>query len=134
MEIVSEPDIRSPKEAAEYMKKLRSIVRYLGVCDGNLEQGSFRCDANVSIRPVGQKEFGTRAEVKNINSFRYVEKAIEYEIERQIEAHEAGAAQIPVRATCQAAPPKMGTVPISPKSIEHEHVADDGRERLRAGG
>jgi len=85
MEIVSEPDIRSPKEAAEYMKKLRSIVRYLGVCDGNLEQGSLRCDANVSVRPEGQKEFGTRAEIKNINSFRYVEKAIEYEIRRQIQ-------------------------------------------------
>jgi len=84
MEIVSEPDIRSPKEAVEYMKKLRSIVRYLGVCDGNLEEGSFRCDANVSVRPEGQEEFGTRAEVKNINSFRYVEKAIEYEIKRQI--------------------------------------------------
>jgi len=90
MEIVSEPDLRSPKEAAEYMKKLRSIVRYLGVCDGNLEQGSLRCDANVSVRPVGQKEFGTRAEVKNINSFRYVEKAIEYEIKRQIKIIEDG--------------------------------------------
>ncbi|MBI5632156.1 MAG: Asp-tRNA(Asn)/Glu-tRNA(Gln) amidotransferase subunit GatB [Nitrospirae bacterium] len=90
MEIVSEPDLRSPKEAVEYMKKLRSIVRYLGVCDGNLEQGSFRCDANVSIRPVGQEEFGTRAEVKNINSFRYVEKAIEYEIKRQIKVVEGG--------------------------------------------
>lgn len=84
MEIVSEPDIRSPKEASEYMKKLRTILRYLGVCDGNMEQGSLRCDANVSIRPVGQKEFGTRAEIKNINSFRFVEKAIEYEIKRQI--------------------------------------------------
>src|SRR5512135_1042893 len=84
MEIVSEPDIRSPQEASEYMKKLRAILRYLGVCDGNMEQGSLRCDANVSVRPVGQQEFGTRAEVKNINSFRYVEKAIEYEIKRQI--------------------------------------------------
>jgi aspartyl-tRNA(Asn)/glutamyl-tRNA(Gln) amidotransferase subunit B len=84
MEIVSEPDLRSPKEAAEYMKKLRTVLRYLGVCDGNMEQGSLRCDANVSVRPEGQKEFGTRAEVKNINSFRFVEKAIEYEIKRQI--------------------------------------------------
>ncbi len=90
MEIVSEPDIRSPREAAEYMKKLRAILRYLGVCDGNLEQGSLRCDANVSVRPAGQKEFGTRAEVKNINSFRYVEKAIEYEIRRQIRIIEDG--------------------------------------------
>ncbi len=90
MEIVSEPDIRSPKEASEYMKKLRSILRYLGVCDGNMEEGSLRCDANVSVRPVGQKEFGTRAEVKNINSFRFVEKAVEYEIKRQIKVIEEG--------------------------------------------
>ena len=90
MEIVSEPDIRSPKEAAEYMKKLRTILRYLGVCDGNMEQGSLRCDANVSIRPVGQKELGTRAEVKNINSFKFVEKALEYEIKRQIKVIEEG--------------------------------------------
>ncbi|MCL4536296.1 MAG: Asp-tRNA(Asn)/Glu-tRNA(Gln) amidotransferase subunit GatB [Nitrospirae bacterium] len=90
MEIVSEPDIRSPKEAAEYMKKLRTILRYLGVCDGNMEQGSLRCDANVSIRPVGQKEYGTRAEVKNINSFKFVEKAMEYEIKRQIKVVEEG--------------------------------------------
>ena len=72
MEIVSEPDLRSPKEAAEYMKKLRAILRYLGVCDGNMEQGSLRCDANISIRPVGQEEFGTRTELKNINSFKFV--------------------------------------------------------------
>lgn len=88
MEIVSEPDIRSPKEASEYMKKIRAIVRYLGVCDGNMEQGSLRCDANVSVRPVGQKEFGTKAEIKNINSFRFVEKALEYEIKRQIKVLE----------------------------------------------
>jgi len=90
MEIVSEPDMRTPSEAVEYMKKLRAIVRYLGVCDGNMEQGSLRCDANVSVRPVGQKEFGTRAEIKNINSFRFVEKAIEYEIKRQIKVIEDG--------------------------------------------
>ncbi len=90
MEIVSEPDIRTPKEAAEYMKKLRTILRYLGVCDGNMEQGSLRCDANVSIRPVGQKAYGTRTEVKNINSFKFVEKALEYEIKRQIKVVEEG--------------------------------------------
>ncbi len=90
MEIVSEPDIRSPKEAAEYMKKLRTILKDLDVCDGNMEQGSLRCDANVSVRPVGQKEFGVRAELKNINSFRFVEKAIEYEIKRQIKVVEEG--------------------------------------------
>lgn len=90
MEIVSEPDIRSPREAVEYMKKLRSILRYLGVCDGNMEQGSLRCDANVSVRPVGDAAFGTRTEVKNINSFKFVEKALEYEIKRQIAVIEKG--------------------------------------------
>ena len=84
MEIVSEPDIKSPKEAALYMKKLRTILRYLGVCDGNMEQGSLRCDANVSVKPVGSEEFGVKTEIKNINSFRFVEKALEYEIKRQI--------------------------------------------------
>ncbi|MFZ6016397.1 MAG: Asp-tRNA(Asn)/Glu-tRNA(Gln) amidotransferase subunit GatB [Nitrospirota bacterium] len=90
MEIVSEPDIRSPKESVEYMKKLRTILRYLGVCDGNMEQGSLRCDANVSVRPISQKEFGTRTEVKNINSFKFVEKALDYEIRRQIKVLEEG--------------------------------------------
>ncbi|MBI4848648.1 MAG: Asp-tRNA(Asn)/Glu-tRNA(Gln) amidotransferase subunit GatB [Nitrospirae bacterium] len=84
MEIVSEPDIRTPQEAAEFVKKLRAIVRYLGVCDGNMEQGSLRCDANVSVRPEGQNEFGTKTEIKNMNSFKYIEKALDYEIKRQI--------------------------------------------------
>lgn len=82
IEIVSDPDLRTAAEAGEYLRKLRSIVRYLGISDGNLEEGSFRCDANVSIRPKGQYELGTRVEIKNLNSFRNVEKAIEYEIER----------------------------------------------------
>lgn len=90
MEIVSEPDIRTPKEASLYMKKLRTILRYLGVCDGNLEQGSLRCDANVSVRPVGSEEFGVKTEIKNINSFKFVEKALEYEIKRQIKLLERG--------------------------------------------
>ncbi len=90
MEIVSEPDIRSPKEAVEYMKKLRTILRYLDVCDGNMEQGSLRCDANVSIRPIGQKDFGTKVELKNINSFKFVEKALDYEIKRQIKVLQEG--------------------------------------------
>lgn len=90
MEIVSEPDIRTPREAALYMKKLRTILRYLGVCDGNLEQGSLRCDANVSVKPAGSKELGVKTEIKNINSFRYVEKALEYEIKRQIKLLENG--------------------------------------------
>jgi aspartyl-tRNA(Asn)/glutamyl-tRNA(Gln) amidotransferase subunit B len=90
LEVVSEPELRSAKEAVAYMKKLHSIVRYLEICDGNLQEGSFRCDANVSVRPRGQKTFGTRAEIKNLNSFRFVEKAINYEIERQIELLEDG--------------------------------------------
>jgi aspartyl-tRNA(Asn)/glutamyl-tRNA(Gln) amidotransferase subunit B len=90
LEIVSEPDMRSAKEAVAYMRKLHELVRYLGICDGNMQEGSFRCDANVSVRPKGQKEFGTRTELKNINSFKFVEKAINYEIERQIDLIEAG--------------------------------------------
>ena len=90
MEIVSEPDMRSPQEAVEYMKKLRNILRYLGVCDGNMEQGSLRCDANVSLRPDGRKELGTKVEIKNINSFKFVEKALEYEIMRQLKVLEDG--------------------------------------------
>ena len=85
MEIVSEPDIRTPEEAGAYLRKLRSIVRYIDVCDGNLEEGSFRCDANISLRPRGTEPFGTRAEIKNLNSFRNVEKALHYEIMRQRE-------------------------------------------------
>jgi len=83
IEIVGEPDIRSPEEAAEYLKRLHEILVYLEICDGNMEEGSFRCDANVSIRPVGQKEFGTRTELKNMNSFRNVQRALEYEVKRQ---------------------------------------------------
>ena len=90
LEIVSEPDIRSAKEAVAYMRKIHTIVRYLGISDGNMQEGSFRCDANVSVRPQGQEEFGTRAEIKNLNSFRFVEKAINYEIERQIDLIEDG--------------------------------------------
>ncbi len=90
LEIVSEPDIRSSEEAKNYMEELRNIVRYIGVCDGNLEEGSMRCDANISIMPKGSKEFGTRAEIKNVNSFKALQRAIEYEIDRQIELVENG--------------------------------------------
>ena len=90
LEIVSEPELRSAREAVAYMKKMHSLVRYLGICDGNMQEGSFRCDANVSVRPVGETAFGTRAELKNLNSFRFVERAINYEIERQIELLEDG--------------------------------------------
>ena len=90
LEIVSEPDLRSAKEAVAYMKKLHQMVVYLGICDGNMQEGSFRCDANVSVRRKGDPKFGTRAEIKNLNSFRFVERAIEFEIERQIDLIEAG--------------------------------------------
>jgi len=90
IEIVSEPDMRSAKEAVAYMKKVHTLVRYLEICDGNMQEGSFRCDANVSVRRKGAEKFGTRAEIKNLNSFRYVEKAINHEVERQIELIESG--------------------------------------------
>lgn len=90
VEIVSEPDIRTGQEAAEYAKELRRIVRYLGISDGNMQEGSLRCDVNVSVRPVGQKAFGTKVEIKNMNSFNAIQRAIEYEIERQIEAIATG--------------------------------------------
>ena len=90
MEIVSEPDIRTPDEASEYLKKLRAILRYIEVSDADMEKGNFRCDANVSIRPAGSKEFGTRAEIKNVNSFKFVQKALEYEIKRQAQILDEG--------------------------------------------
>ena len=90
IEIVSEPDMRSAKEAVAYMKKVHTLVRYLEICDGNMQEGSFRCDANVSVRKKGADKLGTRAEIKNLNSFRFVEKAINYEVERQIDILESG--------------------------------------------
>ncbi|HUR37120.1 MAG TPA: Asp-tRNA(Asn)/Glu-tRNA(Gln) amidotransferase subunit GatB, partial [Terriglobales bacterium] len=90
IEIVSEPDMRTPDEAYEYLTRLKEIILYTGVSDCNMEEGSLRCDANISLRPVGQKEFGTKAEVKNVNSFRFIKLALEYEIERQAELLESG--------------------------------------------
>jgi aspartyl-tRNA(Asn)/glutamyl-tRNA(Gln) amidotransferase subunit B len=90
VEIVSEPHMRSAKEAVAYMKKVHTLVRYLEICDGNMQEGSFRCDANVSVRKSGAQKFGTRAEIKNLNSFRFVERAINYEVARQIELLESG--------------------------------------------
>ena len=90
LEIVSEPDMRSTREAVAYMKAIHQLVRYLGICDGNMQEGSFRCDANVSVRPQGRREFGTRTEIKNLNSFRYVERAILFEVERQVDILESG--------------------------------------------
>jgi aspartyl-tRNA(Asn)/glutamyl-tRNA(Gln) amidotransferase subunit B len=89
-EIVSEPDIRSGAEAAAYAQELRRILRYLGVCDGNMQEGSLRCDVNISVRPVGTEKFGTKVEIKNMNSFNAIQRAIDFEIERQIEAYESG--------------------------------------------
>ncbi len=94
LEIVSEPDLRSAKEAVVYMKKIHTLVRYLEICDGNMQEGSFRCDANVSLRPKGSENFGTRTETKNLNSFRFVEKAINHEIERQTDVLESGGAVV----------------------------------------
>ena len=90
LEIVSEPDMRSAAEAVAYARTLHALVRWIGICDGNMQEGSFRCDANVSVRPQGVEKFGTRAEIKNLNSFRFVEKAIQYETARQIEIIESG--------------------------------------------
>jgi len=90
VEIVSEPELRSAKEAVAYMKKMHTLVRYLEICDGNMQEGSFRCDANVSVRRTGTQKFGTRAEIKNLNSFRFVERAINFEVQRQIELLESG--------------------------------------------
>ncbi|HET19128.1 MAG TPA: Asp-tRNA(Asn)/Glu-tRNA(Gln) amidotransferase subunit GatB, partial [Chromatiales bacterium] len=90
LEIVSEPDMRSAREAVAYAKAIHSLVRHLGICDGNMQEGSFRVDANISVRPKGQHEFGTRAEIKNVNSFRFLERAINFEVERQIDVIEGG--------------------------------------------
>jgi aspartyl-tRNA(Asn)/glutamyl-tRNA(Gln) amidotransferase subunit B len=90
LEIVSEPDMRSAKEAVAYVKTIHALVRYLGICDGNMAEGSLRCDCNVSVRPKGQVEYGTRCEIKNVNSFRFIEKAINTEVRRQIELIEDG--------------------------------------------
>lgn len=119
MEIVSEPDIRSAEEAVAYLKSLRSILVYLGICDGNMEEGSFRCDANVSIRPKGQEAFGTRAELKNLNSFRHVQRAIEHEIMRQQDLVEDGEAVIQETRLYDAA--KNVTVSMRSKEEAHDY-------------
>ena len=90
LEIVTEPDMRSSAEAVAYAKALHSLVRWIGICDGNMQEGSFRCDANVSVRPLGQKELGTRREIKNLNSFRFMQQAIDYEVQWQIAMIEDG--------------------------------------------
>src|SRR4051812_46466419 len=118
-EIVSEPDLRSPQEAYEYLTKLKEIILFTGVSDGNMEEGSLRCDANVSVRPVGQKEFGTKAEVKNVNSFRFIREALEYEIERQISVLEEGGK---VQQETRPSHPDQGkTHDTRPKERAHDY-------------
>ncbi len=119
LEIVSEPDIRNPKEAGAYMRKIWQIVRYLGVCDGNMEEGSLRCDANVSIRPVGQKKFSTRTEIKNLNSFRNVERALTYEVERQKERVRSGG--VVIQQTLLWDPNEMKTRQMRSKEEAHDY-------------
>ena len=119
LEIVSEPEMSSAKEAVAYMKKIHTLVRYLGISDGNMQEGSFRCDANVSVRPKGQQEFGTRAEIKNINSFRFVEQAINYEVERQIMLIESGGSV--VQETRLFDPDKHETRPMRSKEEANDY-------------
>jgi aspartyl-tRNA(Asn)/glutamyl-tRNA(Gln) amidotransferase subunit B len=119
LEIVSEPEMRSAKEAVAYMRKIHSLVRYLDISDGNMQEGSFRCDANVSVRPGGQEEFGTRAEIKNINSFRFVEQAINLEVERQIMLIESGGTV--VQETRLFDPDKHETRPMRSKEEANDY-------------
>lgn len=119
IEIVSEPDIRSPEEAGAYLRKVRSILRYLDICDGNMEEGSFRCDANISIRPVGSQEFGIRTELKNLNSFKNVEKAILYEIERQKDVLFDG--EEVIQETRLWDPEKNNTISMRGKEDAHDY-------------
>ncbi|MBK9181707.1 MAG: Asp-tRNA(Asn)/Glu-tRNA(Gln) amidotransferase subunit GatB [Ignavibacteria bacterium] len=143
IEIVSEPDIRTPHEAYQYLQQIRQILVYLGICDGNLEEGSLRCDANISIRPIGQEKFGTRREVKNLNSFRNVEKAIEYEIGAQIDIVTNGGTVIQQTLMWDAA--AQQTKVMRSKELAHDYryfpepdlvpvvVSETWREELRAG-
>jgi len=119
LEIVSEPEMRSAAEAAAYMREIHRLVRYLGICDGNMQEGSFRCDANVSVRPQGTEAFGTRAEIKNLNSFRFIERAIEFEVERQIEIIENGGKV--VQETRLYDPDKDETRPLRSKEDAHDY-------------
>lgn len=119
LEIVSEPDIRSPRQAYNYMKKVWQLVRYLRVCDGNMEEGSLRCDANISVRPAGEKRFGVRTEIKNLNSFRHVEKALEYEVERQITVIREGGEVVQETRLWDVA--RMITRPMRSKEEAHDY-------------
>jgi aspartyl-tRNA(Asn)/glutamyl-tRNA(Gln) amidotransferase subunit B len=143
LEIVSEPEIRSAAEAVAYAKALHSLVMWLGVCDGNMQEGSFRCDVNVSVRPVGQTEFGTRCEIKNLNSFRFMEEAIHYEVRRQIELIEDGGKV--VQATRLWDPDRKETRQMRSKEDAQDYryfpdpdlppltISNDWIERVKAG-
>ena len=143
MEIVSKPDLRSPEEAGIYLRKIRSILRYLGTCDGNMEQGSMRADVNVSVRPAGSDALRTRTEIKNVNSVRFVMQAIEHEAERQVEAYEAGGEVVQETRLFDAA--KNETRPMRAKEYAHDYryfpdpdllplvLADEDVERIGKG-
>ena len=142
IEIVTEPDIRSPREAYLYLNRIRQLVRYLGICDGNMEEGSLRCDANISVRPVGEQKFGTKTELKNMNSFRNVEKALEFEINRQIQLLESGGKVVQQTLLWDAANGKI--MPMRSKEQAHDYryfpepdlvplrVDEKWREEIRA--
>ena len=119
LEIVSEPDMRSPEEAISYLKKLHTLVKTLKICDGNMQEGSFRCDANISVRPTGSANFGVRTEIKNINSFKYVEKALNHEIKRQISILENGGNVI--QETRLYNPAQDITKPMRSKEEAHDY-------------
>ncbi len=141
IEIVSEPDIRSPREAYLYLNRIRQLVRYLGICDGNMEEGSLRCDANISVRPTGEQKFGTKTELKNMNSFRNVEKALEFEINRQMQLLESGGTVVQQTLLWDATNGKVA--PMRSKEEAHDYryfpepdlapirVAEQWREEIR---
>lgn len=124
LEIVSEPDLRSAKEAVAYMKKMHSLVQYLEICDGNMQEGSFRCDANVSVRRKGAEEYGTRVELKNINSFRFVERAINYEVERQIDLLESGGQVVQETRLYDAAKDETRSMRTKEEATDYRYFPD----------
>ena len=124
LEIVSEPDMRSAAEAVAYMKGMHTLVRYLEICDGNMQEGSFRCDANVSVRPKGQQELGTRTEIKNLNSFRYVEKAINIEVERQIDVLESGGKVVQETRLYDSAKNETRTMRLKEEANDYRYFPD----------
>ncbi|MCP3690287.1 MAG: Asp-tRNA(Asn)/Glu-tRNA(Gln) amidotransferase subunit GatB [Gammaproteobacteria bacterium] len=143
LEIVSEPDMRSAKEALAYARKIHALVQYLEICDGNMQEGSFRCDANVSVRPLGEEKLGTRAELKNINSFRFLERAINFEVERQIDLIEDGGKVVQETRLYDADRDETRSMRSKEEANDYRYfpdpdllpvaVTDDDIERIRAG-